>query len=341
MNINTNTNSNSLIKKKIIALNLLKLFLINILLNTQNLYFINSKESVNTMENNTNKPNIKSSVENFIKIRCSLTGENQIFTFRGSVFNYIEQQKPKLLFKVLGFNIARCIKKDNKDWVLLTRELMYYLDPISEEKLSTWKNPYTNETVNVVHVSNDPVNNYMGNIPIEKISSDTGLIIIDVPLFYPNPLYEDPKFKDFSGKNKFYEAGEFFKFYFNLNELAEAEAKNKNKIENVSISWNRDSPYFPWMKMKDINGHLVISAFGAKTENFESFPLWLKMELKMRLKKYMDAPMEFIEPNETSFTYFKQNFESYINWEQFPLEDKKFKKENKKDKENFFLKILE
>jgi hypothetical protein len=64
------------------------------------------------------------------------------------------------------------------------------------------------------------------------------------------------------------------------------------------------------MKMKDINGRLVISAFGAKTENFESFPLWLKMDLKMRLKKYMEAPIEYIEPNETSFTYFKKNFES-------------------------------
>mgnify|MGYP000161768886 FL=1 len=87
--------------------------------------------------------------------------------------------------------------------------------------------------------------------------------------------------------------------------------------------------------MKDINGRLVISAFGAKTENFESFPLWLRLELKLRLNKYLNAPKEYLEPNETSFSYFKNNFESYLNWEQFPLKD------IYNEKENDFLKILE
>lgn len=287
--------------------NTLKKIILTTLIISQNL--------INTQNNNKNNNN-NDTVEDFIKVRCSLTGESQIYSFNGSVFHYLPQQQPELLFKILGFNIARCIKKDN-DWVLLTRELMYYLDPITGEKLSEWKNPYTNETVNVVHVSNDPVNNYMGAVPIERISSQLGLYIIDVPLFYPNPLHDDKKFKDFTGKDKYYEAGEFFKFYFNLEELKQSE----NKLSNVSIAWNRDSPYLPWMKMKDINGRLVISAYGAKADNFEAFPLWLKMELKLRLNKYLHAPKEYVEPNETSFTYFKKYFDEYMNFEQFPLQN--------------------
>ena len=35
----------------------------------------------------------------------------------------------------------------------------YYLDPDTNERLTTWRNPLNNATVTVVHVSNDPVNN--------------------------------------------------------------------------------------------------------------------------------------------------------------------------------------
>jgi hypothetical protein len=42
-------------------------------------------------------------------------------------------------------------------WWLITRELSYYLDPKTSEKLTHWTNPFTNEIVNVVHVANDPV----------------------------------------------------------------------------------------------------------------------------------------------------------------------------------------
>lgn len=268
--------------------------------------------------------------EDFVKVRCSKSGDNQIFTFNGSVFNYMPQQKPQLLFKILGYNIARCVKDSKGNWNLLTRELMYYLDPNTGEKLSKWENPFTKETVNVVHVSNDPVNNPMGPLSIELIGPEQGLYIIDVPLFYPNPLF-DNKFVEYTGKDKFYEAGEFFKFYFNIKELEQSE----NSLKNVSIAWNRDSPYFPWMKMKDIQGRLVISAYGGKTDNLDDFrfPYWLKLEIRTRLRKYLNAPEEYVTPNETSVTYFKKHFEEYLNWEQFPLKENSsnFNLENKKN----------
>ena len=41
---------------------------------------------------------------------------------------------------------------------LISREGMLYLDFDSGEVLRTWVNPYTGETVDVIHVANDPVN---------------------------------------------------------------------------------------------------------------------------------------------------------------------------------------
>ena len=45
--------------------------------------------------------------------------------------------------------------------------LRYYLDPDTNERLSSWRNPLNNLTVTVVHVSNDPVNNpVFGPLPL-------------------------------------------------------------------------------------------------------------------------------------------------------------------------------
>ncbi|MEK9542286.1 MAG: DUF1838 family protein [Luminiphilus sp.] len=41
---------------------------------------------------------------------------------------------------------------------LISREGMLYLDFDSGEVLRTWVNPYTGETVDVIHVANDLVN---------------------------------------------------------------------------------------------------------------------------------------------------------------------------------------
>ena len=41
---------------------------------------------------------------------------------------------------------------------LVSREILLYKDPVTDEVLATWENPWTGETVDVLHVANDPVN---------------------------------------------------------------------------------------------------------------------------------------------------------------------------------------
>lgn len=49
------------------------------------------------------------------------------------------------------------------------RELTYYLDPVTGEKLNTWNNPWTGENdLPVVHIANDPVQMALPSfIPLE------------------------------------------------------------------------------------------------------------------------------------------------------------------------------
>merc|ERR1711937_227654 len=106
-----------------------------------------------------------------------------------------EQQKT--LFGLTGVNVASCFQdpKDGK-WYFSSRELMYYLDPNSEEMkpLDTWLNPWTNETVRVVHVANSPVQAPFGfsndTMPVTLLGKDGSVTAqsSDYNLFYPNVL---------------------------------------------------------------------------------------------------------------------------------------------------------
>ena len=63
----------------------------------------------------------------------------------------------------MGYNVGRCEKIDG-DWYLITREISYYTDPLTNKRIDSWNNPMTGETVTVAHVANDPVNNGMMRI---------------------------------------------------------------------------------------------------------------------------------------------------------------------------------
>ena len=256
-------------------------------------------------------------IEDFIKIRCSLSGGNTFYTWTGSILNYSPQTKPEILFNFVGFNVARCLQDEKGLWMLLTRELAYYLNPKTNEKLTTWKNSF-GEYVTVMPVSNDPVNSNLSPVPIQKISENEGIVVSDFPLFYPNPLHVNETFKEYSGIDEFYQAGEFFKFYFNIEELNLA----RDELDQVTISWNRVGPYLPWMKMGEKKGHLVYSTYGRKSKDISSLPQWLQDDVRNRLPLYLNAPSKYEEPNETAFTYFKKHFEEYLRGELFPIPTK-------------------
>ena len=252
-------------------------------------------------------------VVDFLKVRCSLDGSDVFYTWSGSIFSYIPQQKPKRLLNFIGYNVARCVQL-NESWVMLSRELSYYLDPLTQERLNSWNNPFTGETVNVVHVANDPVNTEMSSVPIQSLSETDAVIVSDIPLFYPNPLHGNASFDEYGGYLPYYEAGEFFKFYFK-----KADLESENAVENVPISWNRVGPWLPWMKMGSVEGGVLYSCTGAKAAGLSTLPDWLVNDVKTRLPLYLHAPTVSEEPNETSQTYFIENFDEYLAGAVFPL----------------------
>jgi hypothetical protein len=57
---------------------------------------------------------------------------------------FIPNEPPKKIFNCVGMNVSRAKIEEGKLWTQ-GRELTYYLDPLTNEKLNKWDNPWTGE----------------------------------------------------------------------------------------------------------------------------------------------------------------------------------------------------
>jgi hypothetical protein len=220
------------------------------------------------------------------------------------------------LFKIVGMSVSRCLPREDGSWDFTSRELTYYLDPKTEEILHQWHNPWTEETLPVVHVANNPVQGlFKGNFPA-LVNGNTTTFVFDLFTNYPNPLASDKRFSEYSPQST-YQASELFKLTVPTEELLAPEI---TEVSQIILSWDRIGPWLPWMKMGAKLGQLIYSAHGYKVNSFSQLPEWLQAEINNRIPLYKDAPQAKLDrENMTSWKYFKENFAAYLARERFPL----------------------
>jgi hypothetical protein len=253
-------------------------------------------------------------LNDFMRVRGDASGKDVVYYWSGTVYSFVPGEKRQELFAFEGFNIAKTIVTD-EGFQLLTREAAFYEDPKTGQILENWVNPFTKAEVPVVHIWNDPVNQDIG-FPDEYLpyvqrflpSSDWGetrCYSLDIFPFYPSPLPRS-EYAQYSQSDT-YQAGEFFQFFVEKSDL------KKKKLTTVPtlITWSRISPWMPFMQMGDKAGNLLFVCRGMKLEKgFEGLPVKIKDYVKANHPEYMQAPQEWSEPNETSWTYFKKLIDS-------------------------------
>ena len=229
-------------------------------------------------------------------------------------------------FGIVGVNVARCYWEPEAtgpaggkgSWVLSSRELEYYIDPTSGAPISSWKNPWTNATVAVVHVANSPVQFELGNfsLPAPTITGNVNFAQT-LNLFYPNPLASDPaKFKPYSWQ-PMYESSEMFSYFIPRTQVLDTASTS---APGMHFTWTRVSQWLPWMAMDGLEGRLVFTAAGAKAASFEALPAWLQQDITGRLPLYRHAPACYLNlTSGTSWTYFADHFDAYQRGDQFPV----------------------
>jgi Protein of unknown function (DUF1838) len=263
------------------------------------------------------RPRVASShpspVDEIVRIRCALDGSEVTTTWTGTAYSFVPGERQQRLFDVVGMNVARCLRAGDR-WHLTSRELMYYVDPVTHRPLDRWTNPWTGETVPVMHVANAIVQMELGAAPIIR-AGRSAIVAIDVPLFYPNRLATNEAARSFSPETA-YQAGEFFSL---TADAAAAKDVGRVSVPEMTLSWFRISPWLPWMNMGDRNGRLVVSARGNKVRASE-LPELLRREIAERLPLYQHAPACLVDaPNESSWSYFAAHLDAYETNARFPI----------------------
>lgn len=251
------------------------------------------------------------------KIQCSANdAEPVVFGWEGRAYSRVPGERDRLVFKLNGMNIRQCVTiKDEKrgtGFRMVSREIMLYLDPKTNEVLQTFDNPWTGASNEVIHVANDPVNgrpNYgrdkEGNPAVRPLNEVNGtwFMSFEVPLFYTNPLGGD--YQKYVGGT--YHATEIFDFNGEVDELLDSSSA----IAYPVVSWVRIAKWLPWMEMGDRAGLLYFNAMGKKLENFDQLPDVVKNEIAANYPEYTSPPaLDDSRRNETSWTFMKKIIDS-------------------------------
>jgi hypothetical protein len=237
-------------------------------------------------------------------------GEPVYWTFTGEAFSRRQGEKDQLLFKVYGYNVRTCGKINDPQkgagFRSVSRELLIYADPKTGKPLSKWANPWSGETVDVLHVANDPVSGDFflkgrDGQPIKWTAQTLGdqwLQTSTIPLFYPNPLGGEYQ-PEVGGT---YHATEMFNFMGDLKSLTEPGFKTAG----VNVGWVRISDWLPWMKMGGREGMIYFHTAGRKMMSFDDMPQAIKEEVATYYPLYRNPPPpDDRRPNVTSWSYFK------------------------------------
>lgn len=269
----------------------------------------------------------KQNFDAFMKIRSSIKGlenensaEESTYYWEGSIYSFIDGERSKKIMGMKGFSMSRWIKTDSSRQ-LLTREVALYTDPKTGRILEKLKNPLLGEnsdSVDVIHVWNDPVNqkfpyiikeNYEQNpsestvygIPYTQLGEDVVCFYADIFLTYPSLITR----KEFpqNVQSDLYQGAELFQFFVRKSDL------ENTMLTDIpaTISWTRIGQWLPFMNMGNKEGNLVYQCRGYKVlEGFEGLPQDVKEYVRTKQPIFQHAPTEYSQPNETSWSYFKK-----------------------------------
>jgi len=237
--------------------------------------------------------------------------------FKGYVMA-IRPNKPILdVVGFAGFGVSRLEQQADGSFAKILREVGFYTDLRSGEILEEFKNPMTNEWVDVVHIANDPFNYVIEDyfpappkfgdlnqeepprIPFILPWQQRGNRLdmeIHINLFYPNALNPKKWVKESSGP--MVQVSEAFAYHIDANHMQDSTMTTLP----YNGTWNRVTPWLPWLHMGQTPGHMLYSAFMGSGEDLEQVHSRQLLDyVEKNYNKYFTAP-ETYDPKTPSLS---------------------------------------
>jgi Protein of unknown function (DUF1838) len=226
--------------------------------------------------------------------------------YKGYVTGVRPGHKVDDLFGFEGFGAVKLEQMPDGSIRRILREIGLYTDLKSGEVLEEWNNPYLNERVRVVPVANDPFNYVIeeffpepprfGGLNTERPPRVPFILPwkqrghrldmeIHIHLLYPNALKPEAWPRESGGK--FVQASEFFSHHMQV-----ADIQNR-KLTTVPYhgTWNRITPWLPWMLMGQSPGHCLYACdIGSGEALDQIFSRQVLDHVEKKYPKYFKAP---------------------------------------------------
>lgn len=254
-----------------------------------------------------------------LRLHCNENeGEYSLFWWQGNMYSRVQGERDRVLFGVQGMNIGQCVSYRDPVRGLcyrsISRELMFYLDPQTGEVVREWENPWTGETLEVVHVANDPpgrghvcARDENGNpTAVSRYFFKDGKLMHGggaARLFYANPLGGD--FQEYVGGT--YHAMELGSSATPIERVLDDSI---GYVNDRVISWGRVSQWLPWMAMGSREGWVFFHTAGMRLDSVDELPEVMQAEMRLNHPHYFEPPpMDYERPRETSWTVFRDHLE--------------------------------
>ncbi|NLR40416.1 DUF1838 family protein [Novosphingobium sp. ERW19] len=236
---------------------------------------------------------------------------------KGKAYGVRPNEPIRALFGVEGFSFTRTKRLEDGSYRRMLREVVFYRDLQSGEILKTWHNPYTDETVKVVPIANDPFNftisqwmpeppSYGGmnkdKPPRQPFLQDwefgpegTMILRTDIDMQYPNALNPEKWVRESSGPMN--RVSEHFIFTVLRKDV---ENPRLTHIPHIG-AWTRTTPWLPWMLMGQAEGHVnYFTHFQTIPEGEKGLPADLVAAARAMDEKWLHAPTEDYGPSLSS-----------------------------------------
>jgi hypothetical protein len=216
-----------------------------------------------------------------------------------------------------GFSCAKFLplKGEDSGYQKVLREIGFYTDLKTGEILTEWRNPYMDEMVKVVPIANDPFNfaitdffppppSYGGlnratppKIPLRldfQRKNNVLHFFSHINLYYPSAL-QPSKWPRESG-------GPFVQVTENFLYQIDWRAMQNPKLTSVNYegSWNRITPWLPWMLMGPTPGNCAYQCFMGTYDDINMIDRNVLDYTEKNFPKFMSAPDIYESPSLSS-----------------------------------------